>query len=77
MVSKKAKGGEAPTFSVFDHLRQIYEKRLLPIEESSLFGKFGSTPMTAGELKAKPIVLLLGQYSTGKTSFIQHLLGRP
>ncbi|MGB1607390.1 MAG: hypothetical protein ACPIOQ_82445, partial [Promethearchaeia archaeon] len=27
--------------------------------------------------QAKPFVLLLGQYSVGKTSFINHLLGNP
>lgn len=28
------------------------------------------------QLEAKPLVLLLGQYSVGKTTFIQHLIGR-
>lgn len=32
--------------------------------------------MMASDFDAKPIVLLLGQYSVGKTSFIQSLLGR-
>lgn len=32
--------------------------------------------MTEGDFDAKPSVLLLGQYSTGKTTFVKHLLGR-
>jgi translation initiation factor RLI1 len=30
---------------------------------------------TESEFDAKPMVMLLGQYSTGKTTFIKHLLG--
>ena len=30
---------------------------------------------TASDFDAKPMVMLLGQYSTGKTTFIKHLLG--
>ena len=32
--------------------------------------------MTESDFEAKPSVLLLGQYSTGKTTFIKYLLGR-
>lgn len=30
---------------------------------------------TNSDFDAKPMVMLLGQYSTGKTTFIKHLLG--
>jgi EH domain-containing protein 1 len=30
---------------------------------------------TSSDFDAKPMVMLLGQYSTGKTTFIKHLLG--
>jgi EH domain-containing protein 1 len=30
---------------------------------------------TESDFDAKPSVMLLGQYSTGKTTFIKHLLG--
>ena len=32
--------------------------------------------LTDGDFEGKPNVLLLGQYSTGKTTFIKHLLGK-
>jgi septin family protein len=31
---------------------------------------------TPSDFDAKPMVMLLGQYSTGKTTFIKHLLKR-
>ena len=31
--------------------------------------------MLPAELSSKPTILLLGQYSTGKTTFIRHLIG--
>lgn len=76
MVSKRKTSEIQESPSVFENLRDIYSKKIFPAEDHSLFAKFSSPPLTDGELKAKPIVLLLGQYSTGKTSFIQHLLGR-
>ena len=39
------------------------------------FGSFYSPLLTDGDFEGKPSVLLLGQYSTGKTTFIKHLLG--
>lgn len=77
MVSKrKSLDSQSTSLSIFENLRDVYNKKIKPVEEHCLFSKFGSPPLTDGELGAKPIVLLLGQYSTGKTSFIQHLLGR-
>ena len=32
--------------------------------------------LSEGDFEAKPSVLLLGQYSTGKSTFIKYLLGR-
>lgn len=32
--------------------------------------------LTDADIEAKPMVLLLGQYSTGKTTFIRYLLER-
>ena len=40
------------------------------------FGHFFSPILNEGDFEAKPSVLLLGQYSTGKTTFIKYLLGR-
>jgi hypothetical protein len=62
---------------VFAGLRQLYLNKVRPLEEASWYSFFqpGAT-LDASDFDAKPIVLLLGQYSVGKTSFIRSLLGR-
>jgi len=57
-------------------LNQLYHKVLLPIEKQFHFDKFLTPFMTEADFQAKPMVLLMGQYSVGKTSFIKYLLGR-
>ncbi|EZG56067.1 putative EH-domain protein [Gregarina niphandrodes] len=55
-------------------LAEIYKKHVLPVERDFRYDQFYSPALTDGDFKAKPMVLLLGQYSTGKTTFIRHLL---
>ncbi|EOD28151.1 RME1A, RME-1/EHD family protein [Emiliania huxleyi CCMP1516] len=62
--------------SVSDGLKQLYRSKIRPIEEAYKFGEFYSPYMNDSDFDAKPMVLLLGQYSVGKTSFIKYLLGR-
>lgn len=57
-------------------LRKIYFNKVRPLEELFKFGNFFSPLLSEGDFEAKPSVLLLGQYSTGKTTFIKYLLGR-
>jgi len=57
-------------------LYKKYESYLLPLERSSGFGSLGDPPYSEADVLAPPMVLLLGQYSTGKTTFIKALLGR-
>merc|ERR1712232_1428093 len=57
-------------------LAKLYKKKILPLELSSRFGHFHSPPLSPSDFVAPPMVLLLGQYSVGKTSFIKYLLGR-
>jgi len=58
-------------------LKQIYRKSVLPVEKRYKYDYFYESPlMTDVEFDAKPQVLLVGQYSVGKTSFIRYLLGR-
>lgn len=61
--------------NVIGRLKKAYETKLQPLEGKVLFEKFNSF-MTIDDsyFNSKPKVLLLGQYSTGKTSFIQYLL---
>uniref|UniRef100_A0A7S3NN86 Dynamin-type G domain-containing protein n=1 Tax=Aureoumbra lagunensis TaxID=44058 RepID=A0A7S3NN86_9STRA len=57
-------------------LKKLYKRKMLPLELSSQFGHFASPPLGPADFDAKPMVLLLGQYSVGKTSFIRSLIGR-
>ncbi len=50
--------------------------QILPLEESSRYAHFHSPPMNPADFEAKPMVLIVGQYSVGKTSFIRSLLKR-
>ncbi|KAJ1408132.1 P-loop containing nucleoside triphosphate hydrolase protein [Ochromonadaceae sp. CCMP2298] len=59
---------------IFEGLKQLYKKKVLPLEISSKFSHFSSPPMGPSDFDAKPMVLILGQYSVGKTSFIRSLL---
>ena len=57
-------------------LQEVYRKKSLPVEQAYKFEQFYSSPLTEHEIRGKPMVLLLGQYSTGKTSFIQSIIGK-
>ena len=57
-------------------LKKLYRKKILPLEQASKFSHFSSPPMGPSDFEAKPMVLILGQYSVGKTSFIRSLLKR-
>ncbi|KAJ1946246.1 hypothetical protein EC988_005581, partial [Linderina pennispora] len=56
-------------------LQKTYAKKIKPLEQSYCFEGFHSAPLTAQDIGSKPMVLLLGQYSTGKTTFVEYLLG--
>ena len=48
-----------------------------PLEAKGKFHEIGGQPaLSDAWFDSKPIVLLIGQYSVGKTSFIRYLLGR-
>ncbi|THD24605.1 Receptor Mediated Endocytosis family member [Fasciola hepatica] len=75
MQPSKGKEVQLKCDTVMGNLRELYEKRLKPLETTYLFSSFHSPPLDAGDFTAKPMILLLGQYSTGKTTFIRYLLG--
>lgn len=62
--------------NLLDGLKKIYRNKIRPIEDAFHFDHFHSPLLTDTDIEAKPMVLLLGQYSVGKTTFIEHLLGR-
>ncbi|MBN3281924.1 EHD1 protein, partial [Polyodon spathula] len=60
--------------TVSDGLKRLYRSKLLPLEEAYRFHDFHSPALEDADFDNKPMVLLVGQYSTGKTTFIRHLM---
>ncbi|XP_016326214.1 EH domain-containing protein 3-like [Sinocyclocheilus anshuiensis] len=60
--------------NVSEGLKKLYKTKLLPLEEHYKFHEFHSPALEDADFDNKPMVLLVGQYSTGKTSFIRYLL---
>ncbi|CAI6365701.1 unnamed protein product [Macrosiphum euphorbiae] len=72
---RKDEGKKIETYeSVLDGLREKYKSKLLPLELAYQFHDFHSPQLDDPDFDAKPMILLVGQYSTGKTTFIKHLL---
>ena len=73
---KKRRSDKEPHFyaTVADGLKKVYATKLLPLEECYDFHEFVSPPLNDPDFEAKPMILLVGQYSTGKTTFIRYLL---
>ncbi|TDH74127.1 hypothetical protein CCR75_003626 [Bremia lactucae] len=67
----------AKSREVINGLKKLYATKLRPLEKRYNFEDFHSPLLSDGDFKAKPQVLMIGQYSVGKTSFIEYLLGRP
>ncbi|CAN5972079.1 unnamed protein product, partial [Sphagnum jensenii] len=65
----------ASVTSIVDGLKKLYLEKLKPLEVAYRFHDFALPMLTESDFDAKPSVMLLGQYSTGKTTFIKHLLG--
>ena len=59
---------------IFEGLKNLYKKKVLPLEIASKYSHFSSPPMGPSDFEAKPMVLIIGQYSVGKTSFIRSLV---
>eukprot|EP00127_Corallochytrium_limacisporum_P002458 Clim_evm15s128 gene=Clim_evmTU15s128 len=79
MAPEAKRGEERNPFlysKVVDGLKKLYKKNLQPLEEQYLFHGFHSPLLSEADFESKPTVLLIGQYSTGKTSFIRYILGR-
>ena len=70
MFSKKAKP-PAVFDDVTEGLKSIYREHLLPFEKEYKFHDFHSPMLEDPDFDGKPLVMLMGQYSTGKTTFIR------
>ncbi|RDD38949.1 EH domain-containing protein 1 [Trichoplax sp. H2] len=62
--------------SVVEGLQGLYKENIRPLEDYYFYSEFFSPPIDPCDFEAKPMVLLVGQYSTGKTTFIRYLLER-
>uniref|UniRef100_A0A7S3HF70 Calmodulin n=1 Tax=Spumella elongata TaxID=89044 RepID=A0A7S3HF70_9STRA len=67
---------DAATMRVIAELKRLYKTKILPLEQLYKFDVFNSPHLTDAEFDSKPQVMLLGQYSVGKTTFIRYLLGQ-
>ena len=56
---------------VVERLKLLYRKKIKPLEQMYKFNEFHSPCLDAAYFEAPPMVLLLGQYSVGKTTFIR------
>lgn len=54
-----------------DRVREFYSDPLAPLAKQFMFRR----PPTVGELRRPPQVLMLGNHSSGKSTFVNHLLG--
>ena len=57
--------------TVIDGIKRIYSEKIRPLEATYKFEDFHSPLLKDSDFDAKPSVLFLGQYSTGKTTFIR------
>jgi len=75
MVLRRGSSRRELFTTVGEGLRQHYNKTLKPFEELHGFHTLHSPPLEDADFTGKPSVLLVGQYSTGKTTLIRYLLG--
>jgi len=81
LMQKKYTGtAQAPRIerieAILLQVASVYQNYVEPLEKDFQYQTFGQPPLTPSEFTAKPMLLLLGQYSTGKTSFIKYILGK-
>ena len=49
---------------IFEGLKTLYKKKVLPLELATKYSHFGSPPMGPSDFEAKPMVLVLGQVAS-------------
>lgn len=57
--------------TVVEGLKRLYNAKIKPLEKAYNYEYFHSPLLEKSDFDAAPMVLLLGQYSVGKTSFIR------
>jgi polynucleotide 5'-kinase involved in rRNA processing len=59
---------DAATMRVIEEIKRIYKSKLLPLEKLYQYDIFHSPALSDAEFDSKPQVMLIGQYSVGKTT---------
>ena len=67
---------DAKTARVIEELKRLYKTKIKPLEQLYKYDVFNSPCISDAEFDSKPQVMLVGQYSVGKTTFIRYILGR-
>ncbi len=72
----KNRGGKCPkeVHTVTEALKTLYRQKLLPLEKYYDFSDFHSSSLEDADFDNKPMILVVGQCSTGKTTFIRWTL---
>jgi hypothetical protein len=58
--------------ALINKLKGLYCQQIVPLEKYYHFEAFHSPPMGDADFDAKPMILFIGQYSTGKSSMIRY-----
>jgi len=67
-IFKRRKDDQPQFFAtVGEGLKKIYKAKLLPLEEAYDFHDFVSPQLNDPDFDAKPMILFVGQYSTGRS----------
>lgn len=76
MASKEAKNRGVKSLkevqTVTEGLKFLYKQKLLPLEKYYGFSNFHSPSLEDADFDNKPMILVVGQCSTGKTTFIRY-----
>lgn len=56
-------------------LKNIYGSSIKPLESTYKYQDISNRHMSDAEIFSQPMVLMLGPYSTGKSSFLNYLMG--
>lgn len=68
-------GLSGSTQTITGQMKYYYEKGMLPMEKRHRFQEYNAN-MSDPHFDAQPIVMMLGQHSAGKTSFLRYMLGQ-
>ncbi|ETO13471.1 EH domain-containing protein 4, partial [Reticulomyxa filosa] len=70
------RSSDGRTDSLLRELSDLYHKYARHVEEAYQFSVFHTPLLNPVDFTSRPMVMLVGQYSTGKTTFIRYLIGR-